>query len=115
MGRGGFRDGAGRPKGTGKKEVVAKIVKERQQQIASGDESKEQKIVKRKTPLEHMLDVMNDENSDDMRRDRMAIAAAPFVHSKAGEKGIKETRQEEAKKVSGKYTSPPPPPIHKAH
>lgn len=115
MARGGYRDGAGRPKGTSKKEVVAKIVKERKQQIASGDETKKQSITKIRTPLEHMLEVMNDDNADEMRRDRMAIAAAPFVHAKAGEKGIKETRLEEAKKTSGKYTSPPPPPMHKAH
>jgi hypothetical protein len=46
-----------------------------------------------------MLDVMNDPGADQARRDRMAIAAAPFVHQRAaeGEKGKKEQRQDEAK------------------
>ncbi len=33
-------------------------------------------------PLEHMLKVMNDPNADNERRDRMAVAAAPYVHPK---------------------------------
>ena len=36
------------------------------------------------TPLEYMLAVMRDETQDPERRLRMAIAAAPFVHAKAG-------------------------------
>ena len=32
------------------------------------------------TPLEHMLAVLHDPKADPDRRDRMAIAAAPFIH-----------------------------------
>ena len=32
------------------------------------------------TPLEHMLAVLHDPKADADRRDRMAVAAAPFVH-----------------------------------
>jgi hypothetical protein len=34
----------------------------------------------RRTPLEYMLDVMNDPNVPEARRDRMANAAAPYCH-----------------------------------
>jgi hypothetical protein len=53
----------------------------------------------RKLPLAYMLDVMNDPDADQSRRDRMAMAAAPFVHQRAveGEKGKKEQRQDAAK------------------
>jgi hypothetical protein len=32
------------------------------------------------TPLAHMLAVINDPNADARRKDRMAVAAAPYVH-----------------------------------
>jgi hypothetical protein len=32
------------------------------------------------TPLDYMLAVMRDERATPVRRDRMALAAAPFVH-----------------------------------
>ena len=35
------------------------------------------------TPLEYMLIVMRDADADPMRRDRMAVAAAPYAHPKA--------------------------------
>jgi hypothetical protein len=34
------------------------------------------------TPLEHMLAVLHDPKADADRRDRMAIAAAPFIHAR---------------------------------
>ena len=36
----------------------------------------------KKLPLAYMLDVMNDSEADATRRDRMAIAAAPFMHDR---------------------------------
>lgn len=53
-------------------------------------------------PLSYMLAVMNDDGADDARRDRMAIAAAPFVHAKAEAEapGKKEQRQAGAEKVA---------------
>lgn len=34
------------------------------------------------TPLDYMLRVMRDPNADEERRDKMAAAAAPYVHPK---------------------------------
>ena len=67
MPRGGSRPGSGRPKGsmTKKKRL---LVEEAQ---AHGV-----------TPLGWMLAVLNNPEADEARRDRMAIAAAPFVHPK---------------------------------
>lgn len=66
-----------------------------------------------KTPLEYMLSVMNDRLADDARRDKMAIAAAPYVHGKAAEAapGKKEQRKETAQKASsgGKFGVPSAP------
>lgn len=39
-----------------------------------------------KSPLEYMLAVMNDEKADMLRRDKMALAAAPYIHAKIAEK-----------------------------
>ncbi len=50
-------------------------------------------------PLEYMLAVMNDEEAEKVRRDRMAIAAAPFVHERACDKkpaGKKELAEKAA-------------------
>lgn len=56
------------------------------------------------TPLDYMLLVMNSDEVDDGRRDRMAVAAAPFVHTKMGEGGKKEQKQEAAEKAgTGKF------------
>ena len=66
-GRGGRRPGAGRKAGGHNKRTLqfrAEVAK-------SGC-----------TPLEHMLAVLHDERADADRRDRMAVAAAPFVHAR---------------------------------
>jgi hypothetical protein len=34
------------------------------------------------SPLQYMLDVVNDETADPARRDKLAIAAAPYIHPK---------------------------------
>ncbi|KFI30969.1 terminase [Haematobacter missouriensis] len=58
------------------------------------------------TPLEYMLDVMNDDEADPSRRDRMAMAAAPFVHVRASDiaPGKKEQKQAAAEKAAGKFS-----------
>ncbi len=50
------------------------------------------------SPLDYMLSVMNDPGVDDARRDRMAIAAAPYVHVRAADAkpGKKEAAEEAA-------------------
>jgi hypothetical protein len=63
------------------------------------------------TPLEFMLAVMNDPNADMSRRDRMAIAAAPYMHSKAMDQptGKQSERKQAALKAADKFDVPSPP------
>jgi hypothetical protein len=62
------------------------------------------------TPLEYMLREMNYRKNEKNRRDRMAMAAAPFVHVRAGEVGKKGEREEAAKKAgAGKFGAAAPP------
>lgn len=58
-----------------------------------------------------MLRVMNDPNQHPEMRARMATAAAPYVHPKAGEQGKKELKHEAAKKVASKFSASAPPPL----
>ena len=67
MPRGGKREGAGRKEGQPNKRT-----KELQEAVAASGE----------TPLDYMLRVMRDMTQDHERRDDMAKAAAPYVHSK---------------------------------
>lgn len=63
-------------------------------------------------PLTYMLRVMNDPNeTDKARRDRLAIAAAPYIHPKAGEtEGKKDAKMERAKEAGrGKFQAGRPP------
>lgn len=86
MARGGYRPGAGRPK-TAKSSSEAK---------AAPPDVKAAARRAKMSPLDYMLAVMNDEGADDGRRDRMAVAAAPFVHMRAGDApkpGTKEQAQ----------------------
>ena len=98
MARGGYRPGAGRPTGT---------TKAQKQKDAENEAANE---AKGKTPLEYMLSIMNDAEADAARRDRMAIAAAPFVHSRAGEVGKKDAKKEAAEAAAkGKFAPKAPP------
>jgi hypothetical protein len=69
MPRGGKRPGAGRKKGVQNNKTAAL----KQAQLAVASNSGE-------TPLEYMLRVMRDPEIETKRRDKMAEAAAPFVH-----------------------------------
>lgn len=88
MARGGARPGAGRPKGVKKEDPKAIPVDIRKAARAA-----------KLTPLEYMLAVMNDERAEESRRDRMAQAAAPYVHPKAEAKkpSAAEEREEHAR------------------
>ena len=48
-------------------------------------------------PLAHMLAVLNDPTAAANRRDKMAIAAAPYVHGRIAEKGKKAVEAEAAR------------------
>jgi hypothetical protein len=64
------------------------------------------------SPLDYMLAVMRDNNADVSRRDRMAIAAAPYVHGKPLDQptGKHAERKEAALKASNKFDVPAAPP-----
>lgn len=104
MASGGYRPGAGRPKS-------AKTPKSKPIKVPSDVKTAARKSGMK--PLDYMLTVMNDAAADAERRDRMAIAAAPYVHSKAADKalGKLEQRQESAvvSSSAGKYATPSPP------
>lgn len=62
------------------------------------------------TPLEYMLQVMRDPEADPAARRAMAVAAAPLVHAKLGEKGKKQDKEDRAKRAgSGKFAPSAPP------
>ena len=97
MARGGYRPGAGRPR---KEAGKAPVVKD------ETDAETPRETLGGLTPLEYMLRVMNDPSEDGQRRDKMAIAAAPYVHGRADAvaPGKKEQKQEAAEKVAaGKF------------
>lgn len=96
--RGGYRPGAGRPKNA----VLAPADVPRDIRAAAREVQM--------TPLEYMLAVMNDPDVDAARRDRMAIAAAPFVHARAeavagGKKAQRQERAEQSA-AEGLYAVP---------
>lgn len=102
MARGGARVGAGRPK------------KGEQPQPKPEVEADQEARKLSLSPLEYMLRVMNDDSADDSRRDRMAVAAAPYVHGKAPDvpQGKKEQKQKAAEEraIAGSRFAPPAPP-----
>lgn len=62
------------------------------------------------TPLEYALTVMNDPREPKERRDRLCVAAMPYVHAKIGEGGKREKAAAKAEKLSvGKFAAAPPP------
>lgn len=81
MARGGYRPGAGRPKGTGSKDSAAL-------RIAPAADIVRAALKSGMSPLEYMLSVMRDDSADKVRRDRMACAAAPFCHARVSDQRI---------------------------
>jgi len=117
MARGGYRIGSGRPRGSKNKKHVTDapvVPKEQEKPEISSDivsEAKEANL----TPLEYMLKVMNDKTeTDKARRDKMAVSAAPYIHSRKGEGGKKGEREERAKKAALGRFAPMRPPSLKA-
>jgi len=90
MPRGGARIGAGRPR----KDAPARE--------PTNSEIRTEARKAGLSPLDYMLAVMRNPEADQARRDKMAIAAAPFVHGKPGEtaKG-KKAEAEQAAKTAG--------------
>jgi len=98
MARGGSRPGAGRPKGArsgSRKPKATETIPEIPNDII--DDAEKENL----TPLDYMLKVMNTSTEDPNRRDRMAIAAAPFCHRRASEKGGKKEEREKKAGIAG--------------
>lgn len=113
MARGGYRPGSGPAKGTkyrprGTKETAVKTTKKKN---AIPDDIIEKAKESNLTPLEYMLKVMNDQSADKDRRDRMAIAAAPFMHPRKSDGvGKKDEKADRAKSAGqGKFQAGRPP------
>lgn len=96
MARGGYRTGAGRPHGSSKTKASKKEIIVIKKSAKASDLS----------PLEYMLATMNDTSADESRRDKMAIAAAPYVHERAIDTklGKKEQRIEDAKNAGNMFS-----------
>ena len=93
---GGARPGAGRPR---------KPVPAVDSQAAAADPDM--------LPLAYMLQVMRDPTADGLRRDRMAIAAAPYTHPKAEAQshGKKDAAKDAAGRAGkGRLATPATPP-----
>lgn len=107
MPAGGARVGAGRPRKTvGDVPVATDKTVNRPRKSLGG-----------LSPLEYMLGVMNDDDADAGRRDRMAVAAAPYVHPKAeavapGKKEQQQAAAEAQVEAGGKYAPPAPPGLY---
>lgn len=105
MARGGYRPGAGRPKKAADKPISKAL------EAMADNEPVKPKSGTDQAPLDYMLAVMNDPDVDQTRRDRMAIAAAPYVHGRAEDNrvGKKELRQEAANKAAERFAVPAAP------
>lgn len=78
--------------------------------IAKPDDQTAATEVVKETPLDYALRIMNDAGIDDARRDRMAIAAMPFMHGKPGEVGKREADRDAARQgATGKFAPPTAP------
>ena len=91
MPRGGSRPGAGRKKALVKAEPRPDKVEPTLEAPVSDVP------VTVKTPLQYMLDVMNDPGADERLRSQMAVAAAPYMHMKKGDLGKKDEQADKAK------------------
>ena len=105
MARGGYRPGAGRPKKVPEMPVKQAKVELKAEPVELHMEEGWLE------PLEYMMQVINDPDAEQTRRDRMAIAAAPFRHGRAADDriGKKEQRQEAADRAAEKFAVPAGP------
>jgi len=100
MARGGLRVGSGRPKQSSrpvKKKLGGKMPACSGASVMGSSDM---------LPLDYMLAVMRDSQADEARRDKMAVAAAGYIHEKASEKkqGKKEQREEAAREADDVFS-----------
>lgn len=82
MAKGGYRAGAGRPKGSKNLPKLNAVPPVANHAVVRAPTRKSASGRTKMTPLDYMVSVMNDEEAMPERRDRMAIAAAVYVHAK---------------------------------
>ena len=112
MSSGGYRANSGPQKGARYVKAGASGAKKKKKTKKDIPEDiKQDAKAENLSPLEYMLKVMNDPLIDESRRDRMSIAAAPFVHDRAGAgMGKKDEKDGKAKKAGkGKFAPSSPP------
>ena len=130
MARGGYRPGAGRPKlteaekaeraaaragGSGASKPAAKKAPKKKRTNPHLDlplDVAGEAAMANMSPLDYMLHVMRNGAVEPARRDRMAIAAAPFVHAR--QEGMAPGKRDLQKKAadaagSGRFAPPKPP------
>jgi hypothetical protein len=101
MARGGYRPGAGRPPKPLPATSPAKDSKLPAVCAPSEDDLPTIKLPEGAVePLAYMLAVMNDPDAEVLRRDRMAIAAAPFRHPRL--ERVTESKKEAAAQTARK-------------
>jgi hypothetical protein len=88
--RGGFRPGAGRPKGS-------KNIRPTGWPVLSPEAAAQQSGL---TPLAYLLSVMRDPTADPVRRDRAAQVAAAYVHAKPSSRAVEEDDDSDAEGVA---------------
>ena len=99
--KGGYRVGAGRPKGSRNKT-----------RIETSADIQASATAENMTPLEYLLKVMRDPREDLDRRLRCAIAAAPYCHARKGESNGKADKISRATIAgAGKFAPMQPPNI----
>lgn len=103
MPRGGYRAGAGRPK-SGFKKLVLTVPDDYQMPIQN--QSKDALALDAGLmPLDYLLSVVRDTNADPLRRDRLAIAVAPYCHPKVADSRVgKKDLAEQAAGKAGQGT-----------
>lgn len=111
-GKPGMKGGGGRREGAGRKkaEPVKLVVPVPQVESSVKLPDSEQLNLAHKDPKIFLLALMNDLEADIKLRADAAKSLMPFMHMKKGEGGIKDERQEAAKKAgAGKFGAAAPP------
>jgi hypothetical protein len=114
MARGGYKPGAGRPKGSKtlhkRPETATPLGGEAlagaYRDLLGIDEPKDE------SPMEYGLRVMRDPLADRERRDRMAIALLPYLHKRQADARptVREQRKTAAKEAGAGLFAPSAPP-----
>ena len=110
MASGGYRPGSGPKKGTKYRPRGTKAKAKKKDEIPQDilDDAKAANM----TPLDYMLMVMRDDTVDVERRDRMAVSAAPYCHTRKIEgSGKKHEKDEKAKAAGAGKFAPSAPPL----